>query len=399
MTRMSHLFLLLSSVAGLGLAAPHTLAAALAPAGPEVQLSTGDNPQRVVVAAQPAGNSAIVWNELPGRIFLQHVEDGAEPSAEDRSPIFSGATPAVDSLTATPTGFEVQWHVLNSLEEPVAFYRRHLDLRGAPDPGKPVLLGQGGFDWVWNIGPRDYLAGWTQPRKLGIAAQRLTSTGQPTGAAIRLNSRAVDVPDVAAVPLAGGGFAAVWFGEISLGEGEDFTRKVLRARVFSAAGRPLGPDFDVNTIPPGTGETTPALNPQFHVAAAPTGGFVVAWTLGQTIYLRAFDAAGHAAAAEVPAITEEGAFAPASLAFDDRGNLALLWVQFLDHSDLRLRLFDSHQAALGPSVDVRSAASAAFEAPRDGGVTWAKGTWLVAWVAGVPDQPQRGVFVRRFVER
>jgi hypothetical protein len=399
MTRMPRTFVMLLSGAWLGLAAPHILAAELVPSGPEVQLTTGDSPVRVVVAAPPTGNYAVAWNELPARVFLQHVEEGAKPEAGGRTPIFTGATPTVDAIVATPTGFEVQWHVLNSLEEPVAFYRRHLDLHGVPDAGKPVLLGRGGIDWVWNVGGKDYLAGWTLPRKLGIAARRLTSAGQPTGPEIRLSSRAVDIPDAAVVPLAGGGFAAVWFGRVSLGEGQDLTLKVLRARVFSAAGRPLGPDFDVNTIPPGTGETVPALNPQFHVAAAPSGGFSVAWTLGSTIYLRSFDAAGHAPAAEVPAITEDGAFAPASLAFDDQGNLALLWIQFLDHSDLRLRLFDPHGAALGPSVDVRSSASGLFEAPRDGRITWAKDSWLVAWVAGVSDQAQRGVFVRRFVER
>ncbi len=398
-TRLPRIFMLLLTGAWLGLAAPHALAAELVPTGPEVQLSTGDSPQRVVVAAQPAGNYALAWNELPARIFLLHVEDGAEPSDGGRTPIFAGATPTVDSIAATPTGFEVQWHVLNSLEEPVAFYRRHLNLHGAPDAGRPVLLGRGGFDWVWNVGAKDYLAGWTLPRKHGIAARRLTAAGQPTGAEIRLNSRAVDFPDAAVVPLAGGGFVAVWFGEVTLGEGEDFTLKVLRARLFSAAGRPLGPDFDVNTIPPGTGETVPALNPQFHLAAAPGGGFAVSWALGSTIYLRSFDAAGHAPAPEVAAVTAEGAFAPASMAFDGQGNLALLWIQFLDHSDLQLQLFDPRGASLGPAVPVRSAASGLFEAPRQGSVAWTKDSWLVSWVAGVPDQDQRGVFVRRFVER
>jgi hypothetical protein len=332
-------------------------------------------------------------------VFLQRVEAGAEPANEAPAPVFTGATSKIDAVTANATGFELQWHVLNSLEEPVAFYRRHLNPQGAPDAGKPVLLAHGGVDWVWNVGGKDYLAGWTLPRKLAIAARRLTSAGQQTGPEIRLNSRAVDVPDATVVPLAGGGFAAVWSGEISLGEGEDLTLRVLRARVFSAAGRPLGPDFDVNTLRPGTGETQPALHPEFHLAAAPGGGFAVAWTLGSTIYLRSFDAAGHAAAPETPAVTEEGAFVPSSLAFDDQGNLALLWVQFLDHSDLKLQLFDSHDVSLGPSVPVRSAASGPFEAPRQGSVIWAKDSWLVAWVAGVPDQDRRGVFARRFVDQ
>jgi hypothetical protein len=202
---------------------------------------------------------------------------------------------------------------------------------------------------------------------------------------------------VTVVPLAGGGFAAVWFGEISLGEGEDFTKDVLRARLFSAAGRSLGPDFDVNTIPPGIGETVPALNPQFEVAAAPGGGFSVAWALGDTIYLRSFDARGHAPAPEAAAVTAEGAYVPSSLAIDPRGTLALLWVRFLDDSDLQLQLFDPHGAPLGSSTDVRSAASDGFTSPRQGDVAWAGDSWLVTWVAGAPDNDQRALFVRRFL--
>jgi hypothetical protein len=399
-TRLPRIFLMLLTGSWLGLIAPQTLTAAqLAPLGPEVQLASGDSPEMVVVAAQPAGNYVTLWNELPARVFLLHVEAGAEPANEGPAPVFTGATPKVDAITATATGFEAQWHVLNSREEPVAFYKRHLDLHGTPDARRPVLLARGGVDWVWNLGGPEFLAGWTLPTKHAIAARRVTSSGRQTGPELRLNSRAVDIPDPAVVPLAGGGFAAVWYGEITLGEGEDFTLKVLRARLFSAAGRPLGPDFDVNTLRPGTGETVPTLRPEFRVAAAPGGGFAVAWTLGSTIYLRSFDAAGHAASPEIPAVTEEGAFVPASMAFDDQGKLALLWLQFLDHSDLRLQLFDPHGAPLGASVAVRSAASDLFEAPRQGSVTWAKDSWLVAWVADAPGQDQRGVFVRRFVER
>jgi hypothetical protein len=399
MIRISHALMFLFIGLWLGIAGPRELAAQLVPAGPEVRLATGGSPQAVALAVQPAGNYAVAWSDLPSRVLAQHVADGAGPADARPAPLWNGATPVVDEVTATAKGFDVLWHVLDANDVPVGFYRRQLDLRGGTVPGKPLLLGRAGVDWVWDLGTAGdpYLAGWVLPNKHGIAARRVTAAGRQTGPEIRMNSRAVDIPSTTVVPLAGGGFVAVWFGEISLGEGQDLTKSVLRARVFSAAGRPLGPDFDVNTIPPGIGETLPALNPQFEVAAAPGGGFSVAWTLGDTIYLRSFDARGHAPAPEAPAVTAEGAYVPSSLAIDPRGNLALLWVRFLDDSDLQLQLLDPHGAPLGSSTDVRSAASDGFTIPRQGDVAWAGDSWLVTWVAGAPDNDRRALFVRRFL--
>jgi hypothetical protein len=90
---------------------------------------------------------------------------------------------------------------------------------------------------------------------------------------------------------------------------------------------------------------------------------------------------------------------PSSLAFDPDGNLALLWVLFLDDSDLQLQLFDPHGSPLGSATAVRSAASGGFAVPRQGSVAWAGGSWLVSWVAGLPGKDPRTVFVRQFVAR
>jgi hypothetical protein len=400
MTRNSRILWMLLGSAWLILAASRGRATELVPAGPEIRLATGPAPEGVVLAVRPDRAYAIAWSDLPSKVLVQHVADGAEPAEERPAPIWNGTTPSVDGVTATAEGFDVNWHVRDSNEVPVGFYVRHLDSRGAPTSGKPRLLGRIGIDWAWSLGAAGdpYLVGWTLPLQHGIAARRLDSAGQPAGPAFRLNSRAVEAPSPTVMPLAGGGFVAIWFGEISLGEGEDLTLKVLRARLFSPAGRPLGPDFDVNTIRPGTGETLPSLSPQFQVAAAPAGGFAVSWALGDTIYLRSFDAAGHAPAPEVAAVTTAGAYVPSSLAFDPSGNLALLWVLFLDDSDLRLQLFDSHGAPLGPATAVRSAASGGFEAPRQGSVAWGGDSWLVSWVAGLVGKDPRAVFVRRFVE-
>lgn len=398
MSRISRALVLFFCAAGLAAAGSRGLAAQLAPLGPEVQLATGNSPERPVLAVQPAGSYVIAWDDLPAKVFAQYVAAGAEPGDQAPSLLWTGATPEVRSVIATPQGFDVLWQVFNDLGETSGFYRRHLSPQGVPAPGRSVRLGRGGIDWVWNLGGNEYLAGWILPKKPGIAARHLNSAGRQTGPELRLNSRAVEALDTVVVPLAGGGFVAAWVGDVELGEGEENDLKVLRARVFSPAGQPLGPDFDINTIPPGIGETVPALSSQFQVAAAPGGGFAVSWELGATIYLRFFDAAGHAREPEVPAVTAEGAYAPESMAFDDQGNLLLLWSRFLDDSDLLIQLFDPRGAPLGAAREVRSAASGEFEAPRQGSVAWAGDSWLVTWVAGAPGQDGRAIFVRRFGE-
>ncbi|HEY4572673.1 MAG TPA: hypothetical protein VIJ26_01875 [Thermoanaerobaculia bacterium] len=398
--KRSFFVVFLVSALGLVLTGPRGLAVQLAPLGPEAQLPANGGAERPDVAVQPGGGYAVAWDDLDARVFSHYVAPGDEVPGEETVFVGDGGLSAMDSVTATPKGFEVLWHTTDDDGLPVAFYRRHLDPQGVPATGRPVRLARGGVDWVWDLGGSRYLAGWFMDPKQSIGARFLSPFGQPVGPVMRLSSRPVDDPEVLAVPLSDGGFVAVWFGtrldkEVGKEEEENGTA-VLRARRFNAAGHPLGPDFDVNTTPPGRGETAPFLNPQFQAAAAPDGGFAVSWTLGQTIYLRYFDAAGRAVTPEIPAVEDPSAFAPVSIAFDDRGDLLLLWLQFLDNPDLQIQQFDAHGAPLGPSRQIRSAASADFQAPQEGSVAWAGDSWLVTWAAADPADGSRGVFVRRF---
>ena len=93
MPRLPRVFMLLLTAAWLGFAAPHALTAELVPTGPEVQLSTGHSPQRVVLAVQPAGNYAIAWNDLPSRVFLSTSPTAPSPRTTGRTPLWTGATP------------------------------------------------------------------------------------------------------------------------------------------------------------------------------------------------------------------------------------------------------------------------------------------------------------------
>jgi hypothetical protein len=375
------------------------------PLGPEIRVDTlaGDQfPSSPVLAVQPGGGFEIAWGygaSQPAQIFSRHFTAGGEPTDAAQVLIGSrGYYPLADAVTATPKGFDVLWHVVNDLRpEAPAFYRRHLNLQGVPDPGKPAPLGGKGTQWVWNVRGNGFMAGSPLLHAHGIAARHLASSGRPTGPELRLNSRAVDEPDTIVTAVADGGFVAIWFGTVPVRGSTP--RAVLRARRFSPAGKPLGPDFDVNTIVPGEGGTVPFLRSGFAVAAAPDGGFAVSWILTDTLYLRFFDAAARPLGPEVAAVTTDDTIAPESMAFDPAGNLLVLWLVLLQdpfRTDVQIQLFDPHGAPLGPQAGVSSAASDRYHQPFRGSVEWAGDSWLIAWAAQVEDLEPSAIFVRRF---
>ncbi len=403
MNRMRFVLILLLGSAWLGAAGPRGLVAQPAPLGPEVLFFTNDFPGKPFLAVQPGGDSMVVFDDFSDTqdlIFYRFIAAGSTPSPEDglssiESPVLS---PETDAVTATPKGFDILWHINDFFgEKPAAFYRGHLDLKGEPD-GQPVRVGGAGMDWVWQVHGNGFVAGWALPKAHGIAARRLTSTGQTTGPELRLNSRPVDSPDTFVTAVADGGFLAVWLGT-ARGPGAP---QVLRARRFSPAGKSLGPDFDVNTVPL-DGSLDWRSPDAFLVAVAPGGGFVITWNRGGRDYLRFFDAAGKALGPEMRAPTEDDGFLT-SMAFDNVGNLLLLWV--LDQgrddqvTDLKIRLLDPHGVPLGPAESVISEASDIFRAPEAGSVAWVGDSWIVTWWAGgLPAGDFGTILLRRFAAR
>ena len=403
------LFLLLTS-AWLGVAGHRALAAQLVPLGDEDEVPSDLSSNPPAVAVQPDGSYLVAWDDdslstAEGALSYEHVSAGGEPGVYCCDLLYSPTgVPDVDAVTAGRQGFDVIWHTRQYEDDPTPtlFYRAHLDLRGMP-VGKPVRLGGAGTGWVWQVRGSGFMAGWSLPSKHGIAARRLTTSGQRTGPELRLNSRLVDHPaGVSVVGLADASFVAVWLGVLPGSHGT----AVLRARRFSPSGKPLGPDFDVNTIPLGVLDTSscpsdPPSCPAFKAAAAPGGGFAVAWLVNHTTYLRWFDAAGTPLGPEVMATTSEDPDGvPQSMAFDDTGNLVLLWA--LGYDGLQLRLFDPQGKPLGPPVDVNSDATDDPEGrsePWGGDLAWTGDSWVVAWVASIFPYDQSSIFVRRFAEK
>ena len=397
---------LLIALASLALFHPGGAAAQPVPLGPETRVDTleGRHPNEPSLAVQPGGDFELAWaypGTQPPFVAARHfAADGTPTQAAQVSLGGPGTFPSLTSVTATAGGFEVLWNLSDSREQ--SYYRRRLDLNGVPDPGRPVRLVKYRYitPWVWQVRGHGFLGGWPVQKDvtiIGAGVQRLTPAGQLTGPVLRLNSRTAYVyqrPILTAV--AGGGFLAVWQGTL---ERSGTYTSLLRARLFSRAGKPLGPDFDVNGIVPGTGDQFVAPR----AAATPGGGFAVAWRVydelahSVTHYLRFFDAAGRPRGPEIPSPGTEWI---ESMAFDDAGNLLALWGNEanLVVPDLKVQLFDPDGAPLGPAARAASAASGPFTRPLRGNVAWAGGSWVVAWLAQTEAtyQGPNAIFVRRF---
>jgi hypothetical protein len=405
MNRARFVLLLLLIPAWLGAAGHPARAAQLVALAPEEELYADIFSNPPVVAAQLGGPYVITWDDdtfanNEGIFTYRYTPAGEDPAGIDSGTGYHSISsptgaPSVDSITAGREGFDVIWRAFE-YEGPAFFYRIHLNLRGVRE-GKPVRLGNAFTEWAWQVKGNGFMAGWSLPSKHGIAARRLTASGQWIGPELSLNSRLVDHPaDVSVVGLADASFVAVWFGVLP---GSPRTA-VLRARRFSPSGKPLGPDFDVNSFPLGLFDPSSGFG-GLKVAAAPGGGFVVAWGLSQGAYLRWFNASGTPLGPERRASAEEDFFAfPEDMAFDDLGNLVLLWNQGYD--GLQLRLFDPQGTPQGPAVDVNSDFYEDPEKPTmpwGGGLAWTGDSWLVAWVAAIFPYDQGAIYVRRFAKK
>jgi hypothetical protein len=402
------LFLLLIS-AWLGAAGHRVLAAQLVPLGPEVEVDEFGFPLSAAMAAQPDGSYVLAWTEdvdtasdYPALSYIYVTPSGEGLDGGQwylATPIDDFFLPSVAAVTAGRQGFDVilyaEKQAPNGSELPF-FYRTHLNLQGMPE-GKSIRLGGAGTEWVWQVRGSGYMAGWSLPNKHGIAARRLTTAGQRTGPELLLNSRPIDQPvGVSVVGLSDASFVAVWFG---ITPGNPGTA-VVRARRFSPSGKPLGPDFDVNTIPLAPDSS---FFPTIVVAAAPGGGFAVAWQTQPKAYLRRFNAAGTPLGPEVLAMTsgdDPDGVDPddeplQSMAFDDAGNLALLGAG-------QLHLFDLRGKPLGRPVDVGSGDTGSRtgpDVPQQGSLAWTGGSWIAVWAAELFPYDQGTVYVRRFAKR
>jgi hypothetical protein len=406
MTRPPFALFLLLGAAGLAAASPRGVAAQPAPLGPEVRVDTlagNQFPSNPKLEVQRDGSFEIVWDSggnQPASIFARHFGAGGQPTdASQRVLGGEGFRPEVDAITKAGKGYDVLWHVNSDISTaPAAFYTRHLDARDALLGAKPLKVGKPFLPYMWFLAGDGLAGGYYAAFFQTLELRKVSPNGVPTLQERRINVEPLDAPTPTVTALANGGFVGVIRGT-TVSPADGMPRPVLKARLFKGTFEPSGIDFDVNTLPAGPNGTAPVLGVDYVVAANPNGGFAVAWTLGNTLYTRFFDAAGHATGPEAPAVIHDGTFAPLSAAIDKRGNLLLLWFEILGdppHSDLQVELFNSHGLPLGPPEDLNSSASGQYLEPFTGSVESAGSSWLVTWAAQVDDLEPSAIFVRRF---
>ena len=122
----------------------------------------------------------------------------------------------------------------------------------------------GGFVAAWSSGPLTY------PTKLSdLYARRFNAANQPLGPEFRVNTTLFNEQGTPQVAVdSHGNFLIGW-----LNFGGEGTFHDVYARRFTAAGTPLGDDFQVNS---GTTESTPQY--EFAMALRDSGESVFVWT-------------------------------------------------------------------------------------------------------------------------
>jgi hypothetical protein len=400
------------------------------PVRPEIRVDSGldyylvsDCPR---IALAPDRSFEIAWSAGPegaGEVRARHFDANGRPTdkydvavlpdSDYGNGILGGNALA---LTAVSNGFRVLFR-LDFLDYTSKLLRHRIDPKGVPAPGASRPVGAPGTQWVLP-GPGDtVLAGGYDAARRLLSLRTVDSEGTPTGTEYILNSRPLTPntadysysrPDARPViqPLSDGGWVAVFDG-ISVAAPGAPARPVLRARRFSAAGAPLGPDFDVNSLPAGLPGNPPYLGTEdFIVTALPAGRFAVAWSYGSRstgwpIYIRYFDAAGTPLGPETVAAQEREGPSLASMASDDTGRILLVWIKPTHLYDgfptgaLLGRLLQPNGKPVGQPIGMTSWVSDNWGDPWCGTVVWAGDSWLFTWVGG-DFEAETATFVRRF---
>jgi len=147
----------------------------------------------------------------------------------------------------------------------------------------------GGFVLVWTSDGSN----GSDTSLSSIQGQAFDADGLPLGGEFQVNSYTTSTQGMPAIDAEpGGGFVVAWRSDGSAGS--DTSLSSIQARIFDAAGAPLGPDFQVNSY-------TTGLQERPGVAFGASGDFVVVWqsagsggtdTSAGSIQARAFDANG-----------------------------------------------------------------------------------------------------------
>ena len=231
----------------------------------------------------------------------------------------------------------------------------------------------------------------------GIVARRFASNGAPLGGEFPINSHTADDQRSAALDMdAAGRFVVVWSSY-----GQDGDGYGVFARRFSAAGAPLGNEFQVNT--------TTAYD-QFSSGAAVTtdasGNLVVVWEDSRRdgsasgIYAQRFDAADARRGGEFRVNTQtSGRQVDPSVVSDPYGNFVVVWNSWTHPSDgSSWGVFGQRYTAGGaPRAGEFMVNTETYSGQITGGIAAEpSGDFTVVWYSALQDGSNLGIFGQRY---
>ena len=358
--------------------------------GPEfvVNSTTYGSQYRPLAAVRDDGSFVAVWTGGPPSSFRDGWGRRFDPSGAPVGEEFrlNHATASVIDVTDVAGGahgdFVAVWH--GAVPGAAGIFARRFDEGGRPQGTefqvhvsttgsrfRPRVdrRGSGPFVITW----WDELDGGGPFDDFGVAARLFDSSGRPLGPEFRVNSYTTGYqyyPDVAVD--ASGRFVVVW-GSRNFAGGRDG----IFARTFEADGTPSGAEFQVNT--------TTGIGVHPSVAWSPAGGFVVAWTLpdaGFDIRARRLDDQGHPIVNEftVNEVTTGVQFSEVSaIAPDGAGNFVVTWSSGDGgmETDVFARRFDALGNPRGPEFRVNTYTSGPQREAAVASDAW--GNFLVGW--------------------
>lgn len=289
-----------------------------------------------------------------------------------------GLLPLTAIAQPTPLGGEFRVNTTTSLNQ--------------SDP-QVAMDAAGNFVVVWRDG--DYTTGGLDGSSHGIVVQRYDSSGSPIGGEVVVNTDTAGSQNEPAIDMdADGNYVVVWTDTAEFGGDGDGDGDGIAGRLFASDGRPVGPQFQVNSL-------TTFQQTRAKVAMSDAGGFVVTWgTFGDydaELFARRFDSAGNPISGDFQVNTT----APyrqyrADVDFDADGDFVILWRNDVDDdedSDIYARLYDS---AGNPQTDEFLLNTYTTGEQRNVSVSMGAGGEFVAAWQSEQDGSSRSVVAQRF---
>lgn len=251
------------------------------PAGAEFQVNTFTTLAQGLsaVAADALGNFVVSWTSYQqdgngAGVFARRFVAGV-PQSEFQVNTFTTSDQKGVAAAADPTGdTALVWWSVGQDGNDAGIYTRRFDVAGTPVLGEQLVnTFTTGIQWTPSIaalGGDEFVVTWASYNQdgsgSGIFARRIGAGGAPSGSEIPVNTFTTGSQVSPAVAASDDGkFLVVW-----VSSGQDGSAEGVYGQSFDAAGLPQGSEFRVNVQTLST-QREPA------VAADADGGFLVTW--------------------------------------------------------------------------------------------------------------------------